>query len=90
MDIAVSLVSGPFGALCLSVGLLVWITKVIFPMLKEYLEKQNKSLSQLVDTLRDTVSLHQQDRVAFINSLEKLGDRIERVEQSVKRLVDKD
>lgn len=90
MDIAISLVSGPFGALCLSVGLLVWITKVIFPMLKQYLEEQNRNLVKLVDTLRDTVSSHQADRIAFISSLEKLGDRIERVEQSVKRLVDKD
>lgn len=90
MDIAIALVSGPFGALALSVGLLVWLTKVIFPMLRDYLETQNKSLSRLVDTLRDTVAAHQSDRVAFVESLEKLGARIERVEQSVKKLVDKE
>jgi hypothetical protein len=90
MDIAVALVSGPFGALALSVGLLVWITKVIFPMLRDYLEQQNKSLSRLVDTLSDTVAEHKSDREMFVTSLEKLGARIERVELSVKKLIDKE
>lgn len=90
MDIAVALVSGPFGALALSVGLLVWITKVIFPMLREYLETQNKSLSRLVDTLRDTVSEHKADREMFVASLEKLGARIERVEETLKSFTRKD
>lgn len=90
MDVAVSLVSGPFGALILSVGLLVWITKVIFPMLREYLEQQNKSLSRLVDTLRDTVAEHKADREMFVASLEKLGARIERVEETLKSFTRKD
>jgi hypothetical protein len=90
MDIAVALVSGPFGALALSVGLLVWITKVIFPMLRDYLEQQNKSLSRLVDTLRDTVAEHKADREMFVTSLEKLGARIERVEDTLKHLTRKD
>lgn len=90
MELAISLVSGPFGALALACSLLIWITKVIFPMLKDYLEKQNKTLTELCNTLRDTVSSHQADRVAFVNSLEKLGERIERVELSVKKLVDKE
>lgn len=90
MDIAVSLVSGPFGALILSISIIVWITKKLFPLLENYLEKQNKTLIQLCDTLRDTVASHQSDRVAFVASLEKLGERIERVESSVKKLVDKE
>lgn len=90
MELAISLVSGPFGALCLSVSIIVWMTRVIFPILKDYLEKQNKTLIQLCDTLRDTVASHQSDRVAFVASLEKLGERIERVESSVKKLVDKE
>lgn len=90
MDIAVALVSGPFGALALSVGLLVWITKIIFPMLRDYLEQQNKNLSKLVDTLRETVAEHKADREMFVTSLEKLGARIERVEDTLKHLTRKD
>jgi hypothetical protein len=90
MDIAVALVSGPFGALALSVGLLVWITKVIFPMLRDYLEQQNKSLSKLVSALSDTVAEHKADREMFVTSLEKLGARIERVEDTLKHLTRKD
>ena len=90
MDIAIALVSGPFGALALSVGLLVWITKVIFPMLKEYLETQNKSLSKLVSALSDTVAAHEKDRDTFVTSLEKLGARIERVEDTLKHLTRND
>ena len=90
MEVAIALVSGPFGALALSVGLLVWITKVIFPMLREYLETQNKSLSRLVDTLRDTVAEHKADREMFVASLEKLGARIERVEETLKSFTRKD
>jgi len=90
VDIAVALVSGPFGALALSVGLLVWITKVIFPMLREYLETQNKSLSRLVSALSDTVAEHKADREMFVNSLEKLGARIEKVEDALKHLTRKD
>jgi len=90
MDIAIALVSGPFGALALSVGLLVWITKVIFPMLKDYLETQNKSLSRLVSALSDTVAEHKADREMFVASLEKLGARIEKVEDAVKHLTRKD
>lgn len=90
MDVAIALVSGPFGALALSIGLLVWITKVIFPMLKEYLETQNKSLAKLVSALSDTVSAHEKDRDTFVASLEKLGARIERVEDTLKHLTKKD
>lgn len=90
MDVAIALVSGPFGALALSIGLLVWITKVIFPMLKEYLETQNKSLAKLVSALNDTVSAHEKDRDTFVASLEKLGARIERVEDTLKHLTKKD
>jgi hypothetical protein len=90
MDVAIALVSGPFGALALSVGLLVWITKVIFPMLRDYLETQNKSLSRLVSALSDTVAAHEKDRDTFVASLEKLGARIEKVEDAVKHLTNKD
>ena len=90
MDIAVALVSGPFGALALSVGLLVWITKVIFPMLRDYLEQQNRSLSRLVSALSYTVAEHKADREMFVASLEKLGARIERVEDTLKHLTRKD
>jgi hypothetical protein len=90
MDVAIALVSGPFGALCLSVSIIVWITKVIFPMLREYLETQNKSLSRLVSALSDTVAAHEKDRDTFVASLEKLGARIEKVEDAVKHLIHKD
>ena len=90
MELAISLVSGPFGALALACSLLIWITKVIFPMLREYLETQNKTLAKLVSTLSDTVAAHEKDRDTFVASLEKLGARIERVEDTLKSFTRKD
>jgi uncharacterized coiled-coil protein SlyX len=90
MELAISLVSGPFGALALACSLLIWMTKVIFPMLREYLETQNKTLAKLVSTLSDTVAAHEKDRDTFVASLEKLGARIERVEDTLKSFTRKD
>lgn len=90
MDVAIALVSGPFGALCLSVSIIVWMTRTIFPMLKDYLEKQNTTLVKLVGALSDTVAAHEKDRDTFVASLEKLGARIEKVEAAVKHLTHKD
>jgi len=90
MDIAVSLVSGPFGALILSVSIIVWMTKKLFPLLENYLEKQNSTLVKLVTALNDTVAAHERDRDTFVASLEKLGARIEKVEDAVKHLTRKD
>lgn len=90
MELAISLVSGPFGALCLSVSIIVWMTRVIFPILKDYLEKQNTTLTKLVSALSDTVAAHEKDRDTFVASLEKLGARIEKVEAAVKHLTNKD
>lgn len=43
----VGLVTGPLGALGLSVGMLVWLAKSVLPMLKDYLEKQSAHLGKL-------------------------------------------
>jgi hypothetical protein len=59
-------------------------------MLKDYLEKQNTTLTKLVSALSDTVAAHEKDRDTFVASLEKLGARIEKVEDAVKHLTRKD
>jgi uncharacterized coiled-coil protein SlyX len=59
-------------------------------MLKDYLEKQNSTLTKLVSALSDTVAAHEKDRDTFVTSLEKLGARIEKVEAAVKHLTHKD
>lgn len=78
-----TLVTGPLGALGLSVGLIVWAGKFMLPMLKEYLEKQSAHLGNLVDALNKTVAEHSKDRDAFAAGLLQLSVRLEKVETVV-------
>lgn len=79
----IGLITGPLGALGLSVGMLVYLAKVLLPMLKEYLEKQSSHLGKLVDALNKTVAEHAKDREAFAAGLIQLSVRVERVEEVV-------
>jgi len=79
----VSLVTGPLGALALSVGLIVWMGKVLLPVLRDYLEKQSLHLGNLVEALNKTVAEHSKDRDAFAAGLLQLSVRLEKVETVV-------
>jgi len=76
-------VTGPLGALALSVGLIVWMGKVLLPVLRDYLEKQSLHLGNLVEALNRTVAEHSKDRDAFAAGLLQLSVRLEKVETVV-------
>jgi uncharacterized coiled-coil protein SlyX len=84
-----TLVTGPLGALGLSVGLIVWAGKFMLPMLKEYLEKQSAHLGNLVEALNKTVAEHSKDRDAFAAGLLHLSVRLEKVETVVEGIAKK-
>lgn len=85
----IGLVTGPLGALGLSVGTLVWLAKSVLPMLKDYLEKQSAHLGKLVDALNNTVAEHSKDREAFAAGLLQLSVRVEKVEEVVESIARK-
>jgi F0F1-type ATP synthase membrane subunit b/b' len=71
----ISLLTGPTGALALSVGILVWLGKTAVPILKTYLEKQNDLIAELVKS-------HQRDRDSFVASLDKISDRLDKMSEA--------
>ena len=81
------LVTGPLGALVLSVAILVYLAKSIVPMLKAYFDAQTSQLASLVRALEKTVTAHEADRSAFERSITRLGSRLERVEVDVSSLL---
>jgi uncharacterized coiled-coil protein SlyX len=85
----ISLVTGPLGALGLSVGLIVWAGKFMLPMLKEYLDKQSTHLGKLVEALNFTVAEHSKDREAFAAGLLQLSVRVEKVETTLDSIAKK-
>jgi len=85
----IGLLTGPLGALGLSVGLLVYLAKTVIPMLKEYLERQSSHLGKLVDALNRTVAEHAKDREAFAAGLLQLSVRVEKVEEVVESIARK-
>ena len=85
----IGLLTGPLGALGLSVGLLVYLAKTIIPMLKEYLERQSSHLGKLVEALNRTVAEHAKDREAFAAGLLQLSVRVEKVEEVVESIARK-
>jgi uncharacterized coiled-coil protein SlyX len=84
-----TLVTGPLGALGLSVGLIVWMGKVLLPVLRNYLEKQSAHLGELIDALNKTVGAHEADRVLFADSLMRLSVRVEKVETTLDSIAKK-
>lgn len=71
----ISLITGPAGALALSVGILWWLANSALPLLKNYLLKQNDLISELVKS-------HQLDRDSFVASLDKISDRLDKMSEA--------
>jgi hypothetical protein len=83
MEIAISAITGPFGALVISVGILYWIGNRFIPILQKYFDGQNEQLIGLVKALNKTVDAHEKDRKAFEEAISTLAIRIEKVEEEV-------
>ena len=89
MEQIVAAVTGPFGALALSVGILVYLAKQIVPMLKSYLEAQSQRLGDMVHALQKTVDTHEADRKTFEAALSQLDSRLDRVETDIHAIKNK-
>jgi hypothetical protein len=89
MEGLIAAVTGPLGALALSVAILVYLAKAIVPMLKAYFDAQTAQLASLVQALEKTVAAHEADRSAFERSIERLGSRLEKVETEITGIVAK-
>lgn len=89
MEQIVAAVTGPFGALALSVGILVYLAKQIVPMLKTYLEAQSQRLGDMVHALQKTVDAHEADRKTFEAALSQLDSRLDRVETDIHAIKNK-
>ena len=87
MEGVIATVSGPFGALVLSVGTLWWLANRVVPVLQKYLEAQSTQLAGLVAALNRTIDAHEKDRASFERSIARLGGRLERVETDVSALL---
>ena len=83
MEGIVAAVSGPLGALALSVGIIVYLAKEIVPALKAYFDAQTAQLASLVQALEKTVAAHEADRSAFERSIERRGSRLDKVENDI-------
>jgi len=83
MEQLVAAVSGPFGALALSVAILWWLATKVVPVLQKYLEGQNEKLGALVAALEKTVDAHEADRKTFEASIAGLTTRMDKVETDV-------
>jgi hypothetical protein len=81
-----SLITGPLGALALSVGIIVWMAKFMLPVLQNYLDKQSNHLGDLIAALNRTVSAHEHDRKVFSGAINTLSIRIEKVEDVVENI----
>lgn len=83
MEQFITTVSGPLGALALSVAILWWLANKIVPVLQTYLEGQNARLGDLVKAIEKTVAAHEADRDAFETSIAGLAGRLDKVETDV-------
>lgn len=83
MEALIQLVSGPFGALALSVGILVWLARIVVPVLKSYLDTQNEKLGGLVSAVEKTVAAHIEDRKIFEAAILGLTTRVDKIEGDV-------
>lgn len=89
MEAFITAVTGPLGALALSVGILYWLASQIVPVLKAYLENQSSQLKSLVTALEKTVEAHERDRVAFESAISQLDTRLDRVETDIHAIKNK-
>ena len=85
MDTAaiLEIITGPFAALILSIGILDWLATKILPILQRYLEDQSSKLGDLVRALEKTVESHDADRQTFEAAISSLTRRIDVVEDSI-------
>lgn len=82
-------VTGPFGALILSTGILYWLASRVLPVLQKYLEGQNEKLHDLVRALEKTVDSHEADRKTFESAISGLTQRLDKVEDDVREIKEK-
>ncbi len=79
----VGLLTGPLGALALSVGILWWLANRILPVLTKYFDGHNEKLGKLVDALEKTVDAHEEDRQLFAQTIAGITQRLDVVEGKV-------
>ena len=89
METFITTVSGPLGALALSVGILYWRASKVVPIMQTYLEKQNERLGDLVQAIEKTVIAHEKDRDTFEKALNNLSRRLGKVEEDVHTIKEK-
>lgn len=87
MDEFVKAVTGPLGALALSVAILVWLAKIVVPVLKAYLDGQNEKLGSLVVAVEKTVASHVEDRKLFEQSIQQITKRVDKIEGDVHQIL---
>ena len=85
----VGLVTGPLGALALSVGILWWLANRILPVLTKYFDGHNEKLGKLVDALEKTVDAHEKDRETFTQTIAGITTRLDVVEGKVELICNK-
>jgi len=83
MEAVITAVTGPLGALALSVGILWWLATRLVPVLQAYLESQATSLKNMVTALEKTVAAHERDRKMFEAAISQLDTRLDRVESDI-------
>ena len=83
MEAVITAVTGPLGALALSVGILWWLATRLVPVLQAYLETQATSLKNMVTALEKTVAAHERDRKMFEAAISQLDNRLDRVESDI-------
>ena len=83
MEAFITAVTGPLGALALSVGILWWLATKLVPVLQAYLESQATSLRNMVTALEKTVTAHERDRKMFEAAISQLDTRLDRVESDI-------
>ena len=83
LETFVAAVTGPLGALALSVCILWWLATRLVPVLQAYLESQATSLKNMVTALEKTVAAHERDRKMFEAAISQLDNRLDRVESDI-------
>ncbi len=86
MEQLIATVTGPLGALALSVAILWWLANRVVPVLQKYLESQSERLHELVLALNRTIDAHEKDRQTFEKSIENINGRIDKVEAVVEKI----
>jgi hypothetical protein len=89
MEQFATLITGPLGALVLSVGILWWLANKMLPILQKYFDGHNEKLGKLVDALEKTVDAHEKDRETFTQTIAGITQRLDKVEKDVEFIAGK-